>query len=146
MMKSLYEQKANKCRHFNGLMNDACEAGVNYADVRKGRGAGRGYALPCFKDDSAEHPECHCGKQSFKTHAEIESEIEATNRHFEDTMTARKAIVDHLGGPWKKGMPGTNGTIPCPVCKAGSLGFSRAGYNGHIHAGCTTPDCVAWME
>lgn len=39
-----------------------------------------------------------------------------------------------------------SGTIPCPVCNSGSLMYSRATYNGHVHARCTTKDCVAWME
>ena len=38
------------------------------------------------------------------------------------------------------------GEMDCPVCKAGRLRYSRAGYNGHIHARCSTPSCVAWME
>jgi hypothetical protein len=92
--------------------------------------------------------------QSFKTHEEIEAEIAESNKRFEDTMTARKAIVEHLGGPWKKGMPSAGGTIDCPVCKlkfpqlttSARLSFSRSGYNGHIHARCSTADCVAWME
>jgi rubredoxin len=143
-VKTLYEQKANKCRHFNGMMNKVCEAGVAYETVRKS--GGRGYALPCFKDDSAEHPECNCDKQSFKTHEEIAAEIEESDRRFQNTMTARMAIVEHLGGPWKRGSPGVSASIACPVCKAGTLRFNRAAVNGHIHARCSTADCVAWME
>jgi hypothetical protein len=39
-----------------------------------------------------------------------------------------------------------HGVIDCPVCKTGKLRYSRAGYNGHVHAGCTTDGCVGWME
>ena len=60
---------------------------------------------------------------------------------------ARNAIVDSLGGPWKRGTPGASGTIDCPVCDGKKmLQFSRAGYNGHIHAACGTDGCVCWME
>lgn len=38
------------------------------------------------------------------------------------------------------------GEMACPVCAAGFLRYSRSGYNGHIHAGCTTTGCVRWME
>lgn len=38
------------------------------------------------------------------------------------------------------------GTMPCPVCKTGTLRYSRAALNGHIHAACTTKTCVSWME
>ena len=38
------------------------------------------------------------------------------------------------------------GIMDCPVCKTGKLKYSRSSYNGHIHAACTTVNCVAWME
>ena len=144
-MKSLYEQKANKCRHFNGLMNDKCEAGVSYESVRVSGEPGKGYNLPCFKDCSVG---CTCKNQSFKTHDEITAEIDAVRKHFEHTMLARSAIVEHLGGQWKHGMSGASGRIDCPACKASglTLRFTRSGYNGHIHARCSTEGCVSWME
>jgi hypothetical protein len=142
-VKTLYEQKANKCRHFNGLMNAACDAGVSYASVKQTRTGGHGFNFPCFKDRMEG---CACEKQSFQTDAEINAEIEESDRRFQNTMTARMAIVEHLGGTWKRGSPGVSGSIACPVCKAGTLRFSRAAVNGHIHARCSTADCVAWME
>lgn len=63
------------------------------------------------------------------------------------TVKAREAIVEFCGGPWKRGDGGVAGVIDCPCCGAkDSLSFSRAGYNGHIHASCETEDCVSWME
>lgn len=38
------------------------------------------------------------------------------------------------------------GEMECPVCKTGKLRYSRAAYNGHVHARCSTDGCVAWME
>jgi hypothetical protein len=38
------------------------------------------------------------------------------------------------------------GEMACPICEAGKLRYSRSGYNGHVHAGCTTEGCVSWME
>jgi hypothetical protein len=38
------------------------------------------------------------------------------------------------------------GSMSCPVCKTGTLRYSRAAYNGHVHAGCSTEGCVRWME
>jgi hypothetical protein len=38
------------------------------------------------------------------------------------------------------------GEMPCPVCGNGKLRYSRAGYNGHVHARCSNDGCVAWME
>lgn len=67
-------------------------------------------------------------------------------KRFEAIGTARKAIVEACGGPWKKGMGGKAEAIACPVCGSGQLSFTRSGYNGHIHARCSTPSCVSWME
>ena len=38
------------------------------------------------------------------------------------------------------------GEIDCPICKTGKLRYSRAGYNGQVHARCSSVNCVAWME
>ena len=61
-----------------------------------------------------------------------------------DMLTARKAITDKHG----KGKPqfDTRGAIDCPVCKVGELSYRIAAYNGHIHAACSTPGCVRWLE
>ena len=96
--------------------------------------------LPCLSRGGS------CEKCEFPTAAEIEAEEREWKERLEKSGTARKAIVERLGGPWKRGMPGASGSIPCPICTTGTLRFSRAGLNGHIHAGCTTEDCVAWME
>lgn len=65
----------------------------------------------------------------------------------QNTIIARIAISEHIGVPWKRGAKSVTGEIDCPVCKAEkSLGFSRSGYNGHIHASCSTEGCVCWME
>ena len=39
-----------------------------------------------------------------------------------------------------------SGIMVCPICKTGMLKYSRAKYNGHVHAQCLTPGCVSWME
>ena len=38
------------------------------------------------------------------------------------------------------------GRIGCPVCRKGELRYSRAAYNGHVLATCSTKGCVVWME
>lgn len=134
----------SRCKHFSGIMNDTCDAGVAYADVRKVREPkGTGYALPCLADEGA----TTCEKCQFPTPEEVEAARKLMAERIENTGKARAAIVTNLGGPWKKGMPSVRGSIDCPCCgKAGGLHFSRAGYNGHIHARCETPECVSWME
>jgi len=81
------------------------------------------------------------------TQKHVDAEEQKWKEASDRITLARNAIVAYLGGPWKRGMGGATGIIDCPVCgTAQALRFSRAGYNGHIHAGCKTKNCVAWME
>lgn len=129
------------CKHYRAMSDHTtCEKGVAYDDF-KGLKFGE---RPCFEHDGIAPPGCPLAEfPTAEERAEMDREIDA---RFKDTMTARQAIVAHLGGAWKKGTLGATGEIDCPVCKKGRLRFSRAGYNGHIHAGCTTDKCVQWME
>lgn len=85
-----------------------------------------------------------------------------------EIMVARNAILEELkrrfqagdknvkanprsSSPHDEGDGPTNyfsgaGVMECPVCKKGKLRYSRAGYNGHVHAACSTETCVRWME
>lgn len=130
------------CKHYRAMSdNKTCNASVAY-DAFNGLLFDQ---RPCFMRSGVV---CGgCDKQEFPTPAEIAVEDAEFQKLFERTNIARKAIVDHLGGPWKCGMKGSAGTIDCPVCKVEkSLRFSRSGYNGHIHAACKTENCVSWME
>ena len=84
-----------------------------------------------------------------------------------DILTARKAILEDLArrlkevdktvtinrrskSPYGDGdvrdyISGA-GEIDCPVCKKAKLRYSRAAYNGHVHAACMSRTCVQWME
>lgn len=133
------------CKHYRGLSNgDTCAAGVKYAGVQKAGDDGR-KSLPCIPDWN--YTGVTCEKCEFRTPEEVAAMEAEQAKRFDDLMNARKAIVEHLGGKWKKGTPGASGRILCPVCgMPDALAFSRAGYNGHIHARCATPKCVSWME
>jgi len=41
---------------------------------------------------------------------------------------------------------GGTGEFPCPACEIGTVHYSVASVNGHIHAGCTTEGCIRFME
>jgi len=69
-------------------------------------------------------------------------------RHKEGDKTVKR--IGHSQGIDDEGEP-TNyvsggGEIVCPVCESGALRYSRASYNGHVHARCSHAGCVAWME
>ena len=131
------------CKHFRSMSeHETCEAGVAYESLK-----GIPFdARPCFSKPG----ECAkegCSLVQLPTAEEVAEEDAMFRKLFERTDKARAAIVSYLGGPWKRGMQGSNGTIDCPACGAkDALSFSRSGYNGHIHASCETEDCVRWME
>lgn len=131
------------CNHYRAMFeHSTCEAGIEYDKFKGLPMAGR----PCFRTPG-EEPPGGCDKAEYPTPeqmAAIEAEMKA---RIESLGKARGAIVQSLGGPWKKKKPGVSGVIDCPVCgNANSLQFSRSGYNGHIHARCLTVGCVQWME
>lgn len=131
------------CKHYRAMsQHDTCEAGVLYETLK-----GLPFdSRPCFRKGD-EPIRCGCDLVQFPTAEEIEAEEAEMRLRMEKTMKARQAIVESLGGPWKKGMPGHSGCIDCPACsKSDCLRFSRSARNGHIHASCLTDGCVRWME
>lgn len=126
------------CKHYRAMSShETCKAGVEYATFQ-----GQPFdARPCF------HKCGGCELAIYRTEEEIAAEEAWFEERLEKTGKAREAIVTHLGGPWKRGAPGASGCIDCPACGGNqTLAFSRAGYNGHIHACCSTEGCVSWME
>jgi hypothetical protein len=131
------------CNHYRAMSDhETCKAGVSYS-MFKGMPFEQ---RPCFCHPP-QSPNAGCSLMEMPTPEQLAEEEADIERRCEMMGKARRAIVEHLGGPWKRGTPGASGRIDCPACgDAQSLSFSRAGYNGHIHARCKTPDCVNWME
>lgn len=135
------------CKHYNGFgCSEVCKAGVNYVQLNGGTKDKMMLRLPCLPGDGRGADGVKCDKFELRTPEEIAAEEQEFKARLERFGRCRAAIVAHLGGPWKKGTPGASGVIDCPSCEGGKLHFSRAGYNGHIHAHCTTPGCASWME
>lgn len=135
-------QHSEFCKHYRAMSeHDTCEKGVAYDTFHGLKFDQR----PCFERDGVAPGGCALAE--FQTAEERAERQRWLDERFANIGKARQAITDHLGGPWKKGAPGAAGTIDCPACgTVESLRFSRAGYNGHIHAACKTEGCVRWME
>lgn len=140
-MKSLHDQIAESCTHFNGMQNDKCKAGVEYDTVKDVSRVGFG-RWPCWREG-----EClPCEKRHFPTPDEVEAEIAEIEASSQRSLTAmRAAHEDATAKGFKRGNGGV-GKIACPVCKTGDLHYSVAGYNGHMHGRCSTKNCVSWMQ
>lgn len=120
------------CRHFTGLQNDTCAVGVRYMDVRDASKPGP-YRWPCLGECATT-----CEKRAPKTEAEIDEEDLKRAEMFAAVVRARAAIVD---------TGKSAGVVNCPRCGgADALRFRVSSCNGHVHAACSTPNCLAWME
>lgn len=96
-MKSLHEQIGNKCRHFNGIQNKCCKAGVDYETVTD-RGV-KPYGFPCFKDSPRDVP---CEHRQWFTDAEVNADvdrIESAIAKFSEDLEA--GLCPHCGKPSK---------------------------------------------
>lgn len=123
------------CKHFTGIMYRKCDEGIAYKDVR--RTDCQPYRFACLPDGA----DIHCASREYPTAQEVDVKEEAIALRLRNILTARKAIDKHTSG-----RRGVQGKMTCPVCGTGTLSYSVAGYNGHIHAQCSTPECVAWLE
>lgn len=130
------------CNHYSGMhQKEQCGAGVRFDSLSNYGTREFMDSCPCFG------PRGGCEHAEYPTAEELAAAEAEFAKRFEGTVNARAAIVESLGGPWKRGMPAASGVIDCPVCDGEkSLRFSRSGYNGHIHAACSTDGCVSWME
>lgn len=132
------ERRAVSCVHFTGFRpGGACKAGIEYESFPTPR------LLPCipaFKDAEA-HLRPACPKFQALGMEAVLKEDEEHDVWFARTNTARAAIVAHF-----KATDRSAGGIPCPVCQSGELHYSIARSNGHVHAKCTSANCLNWME
>lgn len=143
--KKRREQRLQTCKHFNGIQHKACRAKVEYSAVEAEAPPLTGRHLPCLPNYKTGKCEGVCAKREFPTEAEVSEREAVVLRSLDRTRAAIVAITEKIG-PWKRGMGGCQGELPCPVCKTGTLGYSRASINGHLWGACSTANCVRWMQ
>lgn len=149
-LKAQFAQQAmSECRHFNGIQHDTCKAGVNYRQLIGGDDLGWALKIPCMphlKMKHAKEPKVPCEKYCVMTKEEAEHFAEdAINTHAKAFLSrvATQAHAEEMG--FKEGNGGQS-SIPCPACETGTLRYSVASLNGHMHAKCSTINCVSWVE
>ena len=121
-----------ECKHFNGVQNKTCKAGVTYDKNFS--------ALPCTSNVRRVKTESMaCDKFSQITEQMRKKEKEESDKRFKLIMETIALIKEKHGDD-----KGLSDQIECPKCK-GRLGYSISGYNGHIHA-CCENKCVAFMQ
>lgn len=119
MSKSLHDQIACKCIHFNGVMNKECLAGVSYSDVR----IEKPYKFPCLQQGGV------CQKVEFPTKEQVQAQLQSIE---EGGMKAIQAFADIKGHVEKTKIKA--GQIKCRC--GGQLNYVVANINGHVWANC----------
>lgn len=127
------EKMMGRCVHFNGVLNDCCDAGVSYEPFTG--------SLPCLKTfDQGRHL---CEKRRWRTRAEVEAEHAEHESH-----TAKFALALPLVSECKAVTYGGGDSSfikACPVC-GGVLRIQIARCNLHARVHCSTDGCVRWIE
>lgn len=120
-MESLHDQIANRCVHFNGVMEKVCKAGISYRDVRDE--TMKPYGFPCLKTGGM------CDKCQFPTEEEVRKEIEEIQIGSSWALSTLLKVKEEI----KIGEHGY-GSMPCDC--GGTIHYSVAEINGHARAAC----------
>lgn len=124
------QRRLSTCRHFTGVQSDACSKGVAYREVRDE--STRPFGFPCTGGTGT------CALREPVSAKEVDAEDALLAKLFWQMAEAREVIVS-------TGQP--SGAVDCVACgKTDGLRFSVSSYNGHVHAACSTPNCLRWME
>lgn len=142
--KSVAQKRSLKCRHFNGVQNDKCKAGICYKELSRDHE----FQLPCLPNfvNVSKRSVAQCEKFATFTVAEIEEQEKELNDHL-GKMEKVMAAIAPIRKQVKAGGKSVGMLIDCPACGGTkTLGLSFSSYNWHCHGRCKTPGCVSWME
>lgn len=139
------------CKHFGGMRPPTCAVGVNVREITGGPDLGWLIRIPCRTTVEMRGgkpvPRATCPQFELPTdeeHAAEEAKWEAIVLESERRMKLGQELFRRIRRE-NKGRS-NSGSDPCPACEGGTLYWRIAGYNGHIHARCTTDGCISFME
>jgi len=133
------------CIHFRGIQHDLCGAGINIRQLVGGDDFGWGIRIPCLVRD-AKTCSVTCESRILPTREQAEATVDECDKLLKRTMLAVTLAHEHAKTNGLGVGHGGMSSLPCLLECGGSLKYSVAGINGHMHARCTTKGCVSWME
>lgn len=139
LREEMIAAEMRSCKHFNGIQNRTCKAGIplrHSADT----------CLPCLPAFIRGRTPFKCDLFQIMTREEAEKEADRKQRVAVEGIVARIAAYEDAETRGLGKGNGGSGELACPVCKTGKLRYRVAASNGHMHARCSTQDCVSWME
>jgi hypothetical protein len=91
--KTYIDRMMDKCRHFTGVANNKCRAGIEYRSFNNGSDTGVLRVLPCFKEDKyPDTPKGVCAECSFPTREEAQEEMRKMRERQPSTITTLSAL------------------------------------------------------
>lgn len=136
--------KRGHCRHFNGVMSNACKAGISYEQITQGHDL----EIPCIPGSLLfGRTRAKCDKFSAPTKEEVELyEADAKDRA-EFMLKAVELCRSHseVVLKFEVGRHDVGGEVPCPKCNR-TMRYVRSSYNGHLRGECQTAGCLKWIE
>lgn len=145
LLDQLKQGILTKCKHFNGTKHGSCAAGIPYASVEEKPSPGKPLRLPCFTLGTFAGPDLPCEKRYIPSETEAEAEARETSDRLYANAAAIKVAKDDARAKGLKRGSGGYGSVTCTRC-GGTLRYSVAALNGHMHGHCSTKGCVSWME
>jgi hypothetical protein len=140
LREQFIKSELESCRHFNGIQNKICRAGVEYQDATSP------FTMPCIPKFVKGRETWTCDLFEIMSREDAEKEADERIIKMERTVKARHAAKDHAKASGLGKGHGGAAAIPCPSCDGGTLRYSVASYNGHMHGRCSTQGCDSWME
>jgi hypothetical protein len=143
LREQLIEAHMDRCIHFRGIQHALCAANVNIRELTGGDNLGWATRMPCFLKNGSV---VSC--QSLKVLTREAAEAAAIKDEERSVVMMRCFTAAHADAKAKGIKKGNGGrsSMPCPAECGGTLHYSVASYNGHMHAKCDTGNCVSWME
>ena len=129
-----FDRRLMRCKHYTGISKETCSAGILYESVKSEDKPP--FVWPCLHDGQR----LPCQKREYYSAEEITSQEKQAQQIISNVVTVRRAIVEAT-----KGKRTARGKLPCPICKAGEVGYSVFG-SGRIYAECSTAGCISWVE
>lgn len=147
------------CKHFNGLQNMTCNAGVGYEVMWPGgpkpciqyiqKSARGGTYLRPGESPATIEPFPGAAKATpCKLYQEPTTEKEEADREEDEKFLQKTIAALGIANAWRvkpKPQVDRREVVKCPVC-SGSLHLYQSAYNGHVHGTCDTTHCVSWVE
>lgn len=151
------ENRTNWCRHhvriYVPTLGHECKLGLDIEAMTTAQcgpdNFGRHYMLPCHTGVSENCPKAVCDKRSLFTDAEVAAQDAESKAHVAEAVRRLKLtlpLVEDIKRRTKTLGADLHGSACCPACRTGMLNYSCSIYNLHVHARCTTPDCLNFME